>query len=232
MTMPIHSVANRPTAWFRETMTFSKQVAGAAAIFMFASSFLLAYGATSAASAQTQSLPGQQALADRFEAPAFVSPAVVTASSENSVGQSPQEQAAQAESLDALVDGWTHGEPLDAETRCLATAVFFESRSESLAGQLAVANVVIARAQSGRFPTSLCGVVTQRGQFGFVRKGRMPDVREDSAQWRTAKAIARIALDEAWHNPVEGALYFHAAYRGNSWGREEVARIGGHIFYR
>jgi spore germination cell wall hydrolase CwlJ-like protein len=135
-------------------------------------------------------------------------------------------------SLATLVEAWDESDPLDAEARCLATAVFFEARSESLAGQLAVANVVIARAQSGHFPSSLCGVILQRGQFGFVRGGRIPDVPEHRPAWRVAKAIAMIALDQAWQNPVEGALYFHASYSPNNWGREQVAKIGTHIFYR
>jgi spore germination cell wall hydrolase CwlJ-like protein len=209
-------------------MIFTKQVAVAAAFSMFGIGFLLAYGATTAASAQAQP----------FEAPAIVVPAIAGAVEPTPSQAAPLQDAdgagatAQAESLDALVEASVDDATLDAQTRCLATAVFFESRSESLAGQLAVANVVIARAQSGRFPASLCGVITQPGQFGFVRKGRMPDAPTDNPHWRTAKAIARIALDQAWHNPVEGALYFHAAYRGTNWGREEVARIGGHIFYR
>jgi N-acetylmuramoyl-L-alanine amidase len=209
-------------------MTFSKQVAGAAAVFLFGSAFLLAYGATSSASAQTQT----------FEAPALVAPAVATAvepvvDADDALSSSDSDaELARPMSLAALVDDWTQAEPLDAQARCLATAVFFEARSESLAGQLAVANVVIARARSGRFPTSLCGVVLQRGQFGFVRGGRLPDVPESRPAWRVAQAIADIALDQAWENPVEGALYFHASYRGNSLGRERVARIGGHTFYR
>ncbi len=75
-------------------------------------------------------------------------------------------------------------------------------------------------------------MITQPGQFGFVRKGHMPAVPETSGQWRTAKAIADIALDGSWKNPVEGALYFHATYSGADWDRPRVAKIGRHVFYR
>ncbi len=122
--------------------------------------------------------------------------------------------------------------PLDEEGRCLATAVFYEARSESLAGQLAVARVVINRTKSGRFPTSLCGVVTQPGQFSFVRGGRLPLVDSQSAQWRNATAIARIALDDMWDSHAEGALFFHAARVSPGWSRQRLAQVGNHVFYR
>src|SRR3546814_14047540 len=87
---------------------------------------------------------------------------------------------------------------IDPELRCLAGAVYFESRGESLAGQLAVARVIINRAESGRFPTSYCGVVLQRSQFSFVRGGKMPKIRESSRPWAHAVAIAQIARDGQW----------------------------------
>jgi len=114
----------------------------------------------------------------------------------------------------------------------LATAIYYEARSESLAGQLAVAHVVLQRAKSGRFPSSLCGVVTQPGQFSFVRGGRLPAIPGNANQWRTARAIAQIARDGSWANPVQGALFFHATRVSPGWAKERVTRIGGHVFYR
>jgi spore germination cell wall hydrolase CwlJ-like protein len=205
----------------------SIKVAVPAALSLFSGSFMLAYGAPTATSAQAQS----------FQAPVVVAPAVATpvepVVSNSAIEAAPAVAAEDApDSLAELVDAWQDDGTLDAESRCLATAIFFESKSESLDGQLAVANVVLARAQSGRFAKTLCGVVTQPGQFGFVRSGRMPDVPEDSRQWHTARAIAQIALDGRWKNPVEGALYFHATYSGADWDRPRVAKIGRHVFYR
>ena len=120
---------------------------------------------------------------------------------------------------------------LDDELRCLAGAVYFESRGESLPGQLAVAHVVLNRAQSGRFPTSLCGVVHQKSQFSFVRGGRMPAVR-NGAQWNNAVAIAQIAREGSWKNQAPGALFFHARYVSPGWRKTRVAAIDNHIFYR
>ncbi len=127
-----------------------------------------------------------------------------------------------------------HGAPgeLDAEGRCLAGAVYFESKGESLEGQLAVARVVMARAKSGRFPSSICGVVYQRSQFSFVRGGRMPAISTGSAHWRNAVAITKIALDDSWKSPVEGALFFHARHVSPGWRLKRIGSVDNHIFYR
>ncbi|WP_338427032.1 cell wall hydrolase [Sphingopyxis kveilinensis] len=146
----------------------------------------------------------------------------------------PQTEAAPpvtAASLAALVAATPKPATIDRELRCLAGAVYFESRGESLPGQLAVAHVVINRAQSGRFPTSLCGVVHQKSQFSFVRGGRMPAIRE-GAQWDNAVAIAQIALDGSWKNHAPGALFFHARYVSPGWRKTRIAQIDNHIFYR
>ena len=121
---------------------------------------------------------------------------------------------------------------LDSEMRCLAGAIYFEARGESLDGQLAVGRVVVERAKSGRFPTSYCGVVFQRSQFSFVRGQSMPSVQESTAAWQRAVAIARIADEGTWQSPAQGALYFHSTYVSPGWRRQRLARIDNHIFYR
>ena len=136
-----------------------------------------------------------------------------------------------AKSLASLVDQTPAPQQIDAELRCLAGAVYFESRGESLPGQLAVAHVVINRAKSGRFPQSMCGVVYQPAQFSFIRGGKMPRVR-DGKQWNKAVAIAKIAQEGSWKNHAEGALYFHARHVSPNWGKKHIATIDNHIFYR
>lgn len=143
----------------------------------------------------------------------------------------PQSAPVSAESLAELVAATPRPATLDPELRCLAGTVYFESRGESLSGQLAVARVVINRAESGRFPASLCGVVHQRSQFSFVRGGKMPAVREGK-QWSNAIAIAQIARDGKWKNQAQGALFFHARYVSPGWRKTRVAQIDNHIFYR
>jgi spore germination cell wall hydrolase CwlJ-like protein len=136
--------------------------------------------------------------------------------------------------LEALVAANAAGTALDEQATCLATAVYFESMGEPLQGQLAVANVVINRANSGRYPSSWCGVVKQKAQFSFVRNGRFPPVDNDCAAWRRAQAIARIASARLASALPADVLWYHADYVAPSWGRRlsRVEKIGAHIFYR
>jgi spore germination cell wall hydrolase CwlJ-like protein len=143
----------------------------------------------------------------------------------------PKSQA-NADSLAELVRNQDTGAALNAEGHCLAGAVYFESKGESLAGQLAVARVVMARAKSGRFPGSLCGVVYQKSQFSFVRGASMPNIDKGSQNWRNAVAVTKIALDNAWKSPVEGALFFHARRVSPGWRLTRLGTVDNHIFYR
>ena len=136
--------------------------------------------------------------------------------------------------LSALVASHGSGPALDAESTCLATAVYFESMGESLEGQLAVAQVVLNRAGSGRYPTTLCAVVKQKAQFSFVRSGQFPRIDAGCAAWRKAQAIARIAVGKMAQVIPTDVLWYHADYVAPSWGRRlaRVEKIGAHIFYR
>lgn len=138
-----------------------------------------------------------------------------------------------AASLRDLVARMPTDQPLDEQMRCLAQAIYFESRGEPLAGQLAVAEVIVNRAASGRFPASYCGVVTQRSQFSFVKGGRIPSPPESAATYKRAKAIAQIAHRDLWESEAEGALFFHATHVSPGWkGKKMAARISNHVFYR
>ncbi len=141
--------------------------------------------------------------------------------------------AANADSLSELVAEVTPGD-LSEQMQCLAGAVYFEARGEALAGQLAVAQVIINRSEDGRFPTSYCGVVHQRSQFSFVKNGRIPPIRTNSGAWNRAKAIARIAHEGMWKSEAADAVFFHAKYVKPNWSRRKVrtAQIDTHIFYR
>jgi len=137
--------------------------------------------------------------------------------------------------LVALVETYAAGgAALSEEQHCLASAVYFEARGESLEGQLAVAEVVLNRAASGRYPASWCGVVVQRSQFSFVRGGRIPAANRASDAWRRAVAVARVAEERAERILPRDVLWYHANYVRPSWGRRlsRSSRIGAHIFYR
>lgn len=137
-------------------------------------------------------------------------------------------------SLHDLVISFIDRRDQDAEQQCLAQAVFFEARGETLEGQLAVAQVVLNRAASGTFPSSICQVVTQPAQFSFVRRGRIPEADRSSECWHKALAIADIARKRALTGEVaSNVLWYHATYVSPSWGRQKTraAQIGSHIFY-
>jgi len=119
------------------------------------------------------------------------------------------------------------------ELECLATGIYFEAKSEPLAGQLAVGKVIANRADSGgRFPSTYCGVLFQRGQFSFVRGRSLPSVPHSSRQWQTAVAIAKIVDQDLKESAVGDALFFHARYVSPGWRMKRVASIGNHVFYR
>jgi N-acetylmuramoyl-L-alanine amidase len=136
--------------------------------------------------------------------------------------------------LYALADRYGANAALDEETNCLATAVYFEARGESLEGQLAVAHVVMNRAASGRYPPSWCATVKQPAQFSFVRHGQFPIVDTASDAWRKAEGIARLAAANVVPSVSTDVLWYHADYVAPSWGHRlnMVEKIGQHIFYR
>ena len=144
----------------------------------------------------------------------------------------PEAPPIKAASLVAMVSAQPQLAELPRELHCLAGAIYFEAKSESLAGQLAVGRVIVARSKSGRFPNSYCGVVFQPSQFSFVRGRSMPAIPKASKQWKNAVAVAQIAHTNAWTSPVEGALFFHAAYVSPGWKLRRVGRIDNHVFYR
>ena len=118
------------------------------------------------------------------------------------------------------------------DIECLATGIYFESKGEPLSGQLAVGKVIANRANSGRFPSSYCGVLFQRSQFSFIRGRSLPSVPRASRQWQTAVAIAKIVDQDLQASPVGNALFFHARHVSPRWRLKRVASIGNHIFYR
>jgi N-acetylmuramoyl-L-alanine amidase len=164
-------------------------------------------------------------------APAAQSPAL----SDPALGQPVAPSAKEAivhQGLGEMVAERASAAPADAERACLATAVYFEAKGEPLKGQLGVAHVILNRVHSGRFAHSVCGVVKQPGQFSFVRRGRLPAIAHGGAQWKTAVAIADIALSGNAPAPAPKALFFHARSVSPGWHLVRVAAIGNHVFYR
>lgn len=198
-----------------------------------------AFGAADIVEAEKSSLlPGAVYEAAAAEA---LSPANYTIIPETAVDTSvktdadaaqPVETPRDARSLAQLVALHDGTQTADREEECLAGAVYFESKGEPLEGQLAVAEVIINRAKSGRFAPSICGVVFQRSQFSFVRGGGFPPIARSSRGWREAVAIAKIARQDMWDSSADDALYFHARRVSPGWKLKRIASIGNHVFYR
>lgn len=124
--------------------------------------------------------------------------------------------------------------------RCLADAIYYESRGEQMKGQEAVAQVVLNRAFSGKYPDTVCGVVYQdsnrylRCQFTFACEGKKLIVDEPD-MWEQAKRIAREMLDGKIYVPEVGkATHYHAYWVRPSWVNEmkRLYKYGVHTFYR
>ena len=139
--------------------------------------------------------------------------------------------------LYALVDRYGASAPqLDEQANCIATAVYHEARGETLEGQLAVARVIMNRAASGKYPSTWCATVKQPWQFSFVnpRTGAFPYTDFESASWRKAVGVTRLAIANAVPSLPTDCLWYHADYVSPSWGRRlnRIEKIGTHIFYR
>lgn len=125
----------------------------------------------------------------------------------------------------------------DADWQCLTKALYFESRGESLKGQFAVAEVILNRVDSARYPNSVCAVVEQGGrggcQFSYHCDGAR-DVMRDRTAVDTAGRIARLMLDGAPRQLTYGATHFHTRAVKPKWSRvyERTAAIGAHLFYK
>jgi spore germination cell wall hydrolase CwlJ-like protein len=127
-----------------------------------------------------------------------------------------------------------------AQWECLAEALYFEARGETVKGQFAVAEVIINRVKSGRFPDSVCGVINQgtgkkyQCQFTYTCDGIPERIREPRA-WDRVGKVARAILDgRAPMNLTDGATHYHTTAVRPRWSRTytKTAAIGVHLFYR
>jgi hypothetical protein len=132
------------------------------------------------------------------------------------------------------------GKPRAKAEKCLADAIYFESRGEPLRGQEAVAQVVMNRVFSGYYPDNVCGVVYQNSnrhlacQFTFACDGK-PDRVNEPDMWVQAKRIAKNTLDgKIWLAEVGHATHYHAYWVHPSWVHEmkKMYKLGVHTFYR
>ncbi len=136
---------------------------------------------------------------------------------------------------------------LETALMCMATNIYHEAKNQPMAGQIAVAQVVMNRVKDNRYPDNVCDVVKQgltykngkvvlgKCQFSWHCDGKVDDVDKKSKQWQNSLRYAsmvitnRITLDI-----TEGATHYHATYVRPAWARTKTktVRINRHIFYR
>jgi len=126
-----------------------------------------------------------------------------------------------------------------AQSECLSRAIYFEARSESELGQLAVAKVILNRVKSSNYPNNICGVVYQGSerpnscQFSFACDGQA-DKPKYGQPWRQAKLVAKRALSGSNQlRVISTATHYHADYVKPKWAgaMSRLIKIGSHIFY-
>ena len=128
----------------------------------------------------------------------------------------------------------------ERELKCLAQNIYYEAGYEPFEGKVAVAQVTLNRAESGKFPDDICGVIFQKGviynkvicQFSWYCE--QPAIRKpvNPAAYNESMAVAKKVLLEGFRlDGLKNAMYYHADYVSPNWGKEKIATIGRHIFY-
>lgn len=137
---------------------------------------------------------------------------------------------------------WIDSQPKasgSSQWRCLAEALYFEARGETIKGQFAVAEVIMNRVKSARFPGSLCAVINQgtgkkyQCQFTYTCDGHAEVIAEPLAFARVGK-VARYMIDGKVPALTQGATHYHTTAVNPRWARvyTRTAKIGVHLFYR
>lgn len=111
---------------------------------------------------------------------------------------------------------------------CLAMNVYFESRGESVEGQLAVAQVTLTRANND--PKKVCKSVYAPGQFGWTTQSKRVPTGDD---WLDAKVVAKQALKGKRVAKFIKATHYHRLSEHPAWANKSrrLGRLGGHVFY-
>ena len=117
------------------------------------------------------------------------------------------------------------------ELRCMTEAVYREAGSEPMRGRYAVAQVIMNRMRSGRFPTSVCGVVRQKGQFTFPKGLGPKKGHGEDRLWKEAGEIASSVMRGGVRHLAEEVLYFRSSKMRRPAGLRFMESIGGHSFY-
>jgi spore germination cell wall hydrolase CwlJ-like protein len=129
----------------------------------------------------------------------------------------------------------------ERQLNCLTKNIYYEAATEPFEGKVAVAQVTINRAESGKFPDDICKVVYQKNsvydkiicQFSWYCESQtiVRPIHENA--YRESEAVAKKVLLEGFRlDGLKEALFYHADYVNPRWGKEKITKIGRHIFYK
>ena len=170
-----------------------------------------------------------QMVAERVSAPSPAVASAVSGAGAKTPNATPAPASVDANNIEIVA---TTPDVAASDIECIAKVVHHEAGNQPLAGKLAVAQVIVNRAESGHFPDSVCAVANQPGQF-FPLASYNP--ARDTPMWRAAVDAARSALNGKAGNITRGALFFHsAASRPDRFfrSRQRVTQLHDQIFYR
>lgn len=124
---------------------------------------------------------------------------------------------------------------------CLAKNIYHEAKGESFEGKVAVAQVTMNRAESGKFPKDVCGVVYQKNVFmervvcqfsWYCQNSGKLQIQNAAMYDESYKVAKKVLLENFRLDTMKDALYYHADYVNPQWRLEKIGKIGRHIFYR
>jgi len=126
----------------------------------------------------------------------------------------------------------------ERQLNCLAKNIYFEAASEPFEGKVAVAQVTINRAESGKYPSDICGVVYQKNvvygkvicQFSWYCENG-PTVRHNGAYKESMEVAKKVLLEDFRLSSLKNAYFYHADYVNPNWKLPKITQIGRHIFY-
>ena len=126
------------------------------------------------------------------------------------------------------------------QLECLTKNIYWEAASEPFEGKVGVAQVTMNRVESGKFASSVCGVVYQKNvfyekvvcQFSWYCENVSKIRPIHKEMWKESEEVAKKVLLENFRLPsLKNALYYHADYVNPGWKNPKIEKIGRHIFY-
>lgn len=124
-------------------------------------------------------------------------------------------------------------DPLNKSIECLAVNSYHEARGEGVFGALLVADVVLNRVDSKKYPNNICDVVKQKYQFSWFN-GKSHITSPDNLIYNEIKELCKNMILKLNHRGLsQGSLYYHRVDINPKWARDMDIKltIDNHVFY-